>query len=663
MDFNTDSLESGYFASDLNIGGSTSCTFTAWVYAESFNRGGVFEIGNSGTALNQFALRTRDPGETSPTGGDNIWTTNHWGGAGDYTYTVASSLNNWTFFAVTYDTSGTNVSTTYAAVLDVDDQVTSRASQNMTLNLPDVLPFAIGRFDQDTQGTPVFFDGRIADVRVYSRVLDLTEIQTMFMSKGHDAISESLEVRMPLRNKNIGDNASPFFIDSRTSFHDGLSNIVGLLGTWQSGTTHTAPAGNNRGLVVFPSHNDDTTNVNMLTITYGGQSMAFGNLVEVVDGFTNHIEVWGMGERAIALATDSTFIFTWSDTADREIFHHAFFENVNQVDFFDITETATTTTSDTISTPAITAQAGVDMICAGASVGESTTYTPNNSFIEGLDQQNGSHTATAIYKTSTGVDTPSVTTADPAPNRQCMISVELNVDIEFPTLVQIAVPEHIDGDLLVLFVCPGGNSTGTPANVTTPTGWILIANGDVIGAVSNPSLWVYRRTADTEPFFYTITMNQECTVVSQMCVYRNVEVIEDTVSALNQGDSTGIICPSIATVGDFLVLRLACGDDNVTQDIQSFFPNGVNRREYRQQEGNDASTGNGCTVGFGDEMRSVTPSGTKTYTLATGDEWASFSISFAAASNTLWQHDISPRKLKMIASDNTGSIRIKDPLR
>lgn len=664
MNFNTDSLESGYFASELNIGGSTSCTFTCWARANSFNRGGIFEVGNSGTSQQMFALRTRDPGETSPTGGNNIWTTNHWGGAGDYTYTIANSLNNWTFFVVTYNTSGTNVSTTYAAVLDNDDQVTERDSQNMTLNLGDNLPFAIGRFDQSFEGTPVFFDGDIADVRCYSRVLDIKEMQTIFMSKGHDAISESLELRMPLRNKIIGDLASPFFVDSTKANYDGLTNVVEILGVWESGLSHSStPTAKNRGLAIFASHNDSTPNVTLTSVTYGGIECSFINLVEVVDGFTNHIEMWAAGETQISAATSTTFVFTWSDTVAREIYHHAFFDNVNQVDTIDVSETATTTTSATISTSAITAQAGVDMICAAASVGESTTYTANNSFIEGLDEQNGSHTATVIYITSTGVDTPSVTTSDPTPNRQCMIAVEINVDYEFATIIQIGVPSHEDGDLLVLFVCPGGNSTGTPANVTTPGGWTLITNGDVTGAVSNPSLWIFRRTASSEPGFYSVTMNQECAISAQMCSYRNTEQVEDEVSALSQGDSTSILCPSVATVGDFLVLRFACGDDNVTQSVQEFFPDGVNIREYTQQEGNDASTGNGMTCGIGDEFRSNTPSNTRTFTLATGDEWAAFTVTFAASSNTLYQHGISPTKLKMIASDATGSIRTPDPLR
>ena len=168
MNFATDHLEPVYYASDLSVGGSSNMTITCWAFAESFNRGGVYELGNAGVSQNMFALRTRDPGESG--GGNNIWTTNHWGGAGDYTYTIASSLNNWTYFAVTYDISGTNVSTTYAAVLDIDDQVTLRDSQNMTLNLTDFLPFSRGRFNQDLEGNPVDFDGRIAEVRVYNRV-------------------------------------------------------------------------------------------------------------------------------------------------------------------------------------------------------------------------------------------------------------------------------------------------------------------------------------------------------------------------------------------------------------------------------------------------------------------------------------------------------------
>lgn len=456
MNFNTDHLESGYFASDLSIGGASDCSITCWAYAESFNRGGIYEVGNAGVTQNMFALRTRDPGESG--GGTDVWTTNHWGAvSGDYSYTITGSLNTWTFFVVTYDTAGTDTSETYAAILDTDDEVTSRGSLAMTLNLTDFLPFSIGRFNQANEGNPVDFDGRIADVRVYNRVLALTEMQTIFMSKGHDAISENLQLRMPLRNGDIGFSAASFFVDSTQTSHDGT----------------------------------------------GGS----------------------------------------------------------------------------------------------------------------------------------------------------------------PAQLTVTVPTNTDGDLLVALICPGGDSSGTPANVTTPSGWTLIANGDVTGAVSNPSVWVFRRTASSEPGTYVFTYDEDCAAVGHMVSYHNVSLTEDTVSSVNTGSSTSPQCDSVTTVGDFLTLRFACADDNDAQDDENFFPNGVNIREYTQQAGNDASTGNGCTVGFGDELRSTSPSGTRDYTLAATEEWATFTITFEADADTLWQHGISPNRVKMIARDTTGCVRIADPLR
>ena len=203
---------------------------------------------------------------------------------------------------------------------------------------------------------------------------------------------------------------------------------VGILGggTWETGTTHTTEVGSNRLLVVIAAHNDADELVDMSTITYGTQSLTFVILEEVTTGFVNHIELWYLNEVGIAAASSSTFVFTWAGGADRPRFTHAFFENVDQTIPIADSDSGTTTVSDTITTPAITSTSSNDMVVAGASVGETTTFTPNNSFIEGSDFNEGaSHTATAIYIQSTGSDIPSTTTADPSPNRIAMVSAAL----------------------------------------------------------------------------------------------------------------------------------------------------------------------------------------------------------------------------------------------
>jgi hypothetical protein len=214
MDFSgtNSSLHSGAKASNLNINGASDTTVTCWVNADSFNSGAVFEFGNSGTTNQFFALRTRAASEGG--GGNNIWSVSHW--STEYTMTVTNSLNNWTFFCVTYDTAGTDTSECYAAVLGTDTLVTSQNSTTVTLNIVDKISFTMGELSiaSISPEVPIKFDGSIADVRVYDRVLSLAEMQSIYIAQGKDGIVNGLQGRWPLRDGSISSNPDSFYIDS-----------------------------------------------------------------------------------------------------------------------------------------------------------------------------------------------------------------------------------------------------------------------------------------------------------------------------------------------------------------------------------------------------------------------------------------------------------------
>lgn len=56
----------------------------------------------------------------------------------------------------------------------------------------------------DRVGTDRAFDGRMEDVRIYNRALSAAEIETIYASRGRDAIVTGLIFRAPLRDKGDG---------------------------------------------------------------------------------------------------------------------------------------------------------------------------------------------------------------------------------------------------------------------------------------------------------------------------------------------------------------------------------------------------------------------------------------------------------------------------
>lgn len=145
-------VETSKAASQLGIGGASARTVAAWVYTQSFDNGGVFDLGNYASAEN-FALKTQKV--------ENHWRVNLWS-SGEIDFTHAS-LNSWVHFAVTYDGS-------VARVYANGSEVGSRAA---TLNTTDLVTFRIGRWRDD------YFTGKIDEVRVYNRALTASEIRAL----------------------------------------------------------------------------------------------------------------------------------------------------------------------------------------------------------------------------------------------------------------------------------------------------------------------------------------------------------------------------------------------------------------------------------------------------------------------------------------------------
>lgn len=403
MDFTAASseyMDCGVIASEIGIDGANAKTLMGWANCHNFSlgtEGCPFQIGGSGSgsADELFALRV--------TSTDSQWRADYWDTFIQFS-TPTTSVNTWWHFAMTYDGTTGRV---YANGVDEGDQV-------IALTTSDDFGMYGAIWEQATNID--FFDGEIADLRVYDRALSEAEIMTIYMSRGKDGIVNGLEGRWPMNDGLIGGVVPSTFVDAT--------------------------------------------------------------------------------EEAISSSASTT-----------------------------------------------------------------------------LD-----------------------------------------------------VPNNTDGDLLVACIGVGGDSGGDPAEVVTPSGWTFVATVDAPSALSTPSLWLYERTASSEPGSYVWTFNQTCTHTSHMNCYQNVETTADVFGTASD-TTTSANSPSVtfsSAGGAYLVIRFAVIDGGALPADP--WPSGVNQRNHTEATG----VGNGCGLICADHIRSSTSSGVKTFTIAS-DEWASVTVAYKAS--------------------------------
>ncbi|MCJ7729944.1 MAG: hypothetical protein MUO27_08730, partial [Sedimentisphaerales bacterium] len=192
---------------------------------------------------------------------------------------------------------------------------------------------------------------------------------------------------------------------------------------WIIGTTHAKKSGYNKALI-FVAHAESSSSINLSSVTYGGQSMT-----KVIDfdyyAASGHAyaAAFILKETGVAAATNGTFTLTWSGTAPTSDPGYAsvFLSNVDQTTPTGAEASNGTTTANPVTTSALATSNG-DMVIDAATCGNSGSYTLNNSFIEGIDQQmTGGVTGVTGHKSATGAnETPSATYSSTI-NRQMII--------------------------------------------------------------------------------------------------------------------------------------------------------------------------------------------------------------------------------------------------
>jgi hypothetical protein len=207
-----------------------------------------------------------------------------------------------------------------------------------------------------------------------------------------------------------------------TANFSGGFNPVTILGSFVSGTTHTAEAGSKRALIFTAHTEDDNTDMNLTSVTYGGQPMT--KVIERNVGTTDYrsyVVAYVLSEDGISKATGSNFVVTWAQTPFRTpAYSSVFLGNVNQTALTGATAANGGTTA-TISTTAL-ATANGDMVILAGTNGNTGSYTANNGFTEALELAPYSADGVVGYKAAAGSpETPSLTHS--YANRQVIIGL------------------------------------------------------------------------------------------------------------------------------------------------------------------------------------------------------------------------------------------------
>ncbi|GAG36914.1 unnamed protein product, partial [marine sediment metagenome] len=163
---------------------------------------------------------------------------------------------------------------------------------------------------------------------------------------------------------------------------DGGGGGVRIRGLWTSGLSHTEVAGSNRLLILTAHVEDDDANMDLLSVTYGGQSMT-----KVIERETQessqraYVVAYILNEAGIDAASGDTFSPSWSSTPDKVRYSSVFLANVNQTTPTGASDSNGSNSATTISTSALSTNNG-DMVIVAGTAGDIGTYSVNNGFTE-----------------------------------------------------------------------------------------------------------------------------------------------------------------------------------------------------------------------------------------------------------------------------------------
>lgn len=185
----------------------------------------------------------------------------------------------------------------------------------------------------------------------------------------------------------------------------------------------------------------------------------------------------------------------------------------------------------------------------------------------------------------------------------------------------------LNGDILLMTVGHGGNSSGTPPNITQPTGWTQRAHFDLPSTTSTPAHAYYTKTsAGSEGVTFSVSSNQTGAIVAHPSLHRGLTEAPTNV-ATNTGTSSTPQSPTLAAPGANALIYRAMSHDGVTPQQSPTrgdqFPPDVRGRRIL----GDRNTHNGNTAAYGLELRANEAPGTRDWNNSVSDQWGALSAS------------------------------------
>ena len=194
-------------------------------------------------------------------------------------------------------------------------------------------------------------------------------------------------------------------------------NRVKILGSWTSGLTHIAEAGTNRALILTAHTQDDDSDMNITTVTYGGQLMT-----KIIDknygtGVRVYVAAFILDEAGIAAASGSTFVPTWAQSPSQTPgYSSVFLSDVDQTYPTGYASSNGAYGEATIATDPLWTTNGDMVIVGGINDNLSGEYAVLEGFTEALELSGPPDNADAVvgYKAATGIDvTPKIDHVNP----------------------------------------------------------------------------------------------------------------------------------------------------------------------------------------------------------------------------------------------------------
>lgn len=328
-----------------------------------------------------------------------------------------------------------------------------------------------------------------------------------------------------------------------------------ILGFWTEGTSHTAEPGPDRALIFTAHVEDNDSDMNITSVTYGGQSMT--KIIEQNHGtvFRSYVAAFILDEAGINAASSNTFNVTWAQNPSfiPPGYSSVFLGNVIQSIPIGASEGNGVSSGYTVTTNPLSTNNG-DVVVVAGTHSNSGTYSVNNGFTKAIELTVKSGDGVAGYKQATGVnETPSITHS--SNTRQVIIGfVVQSGETDPPTpnpATFSSAPTTVSDTEITMTATTGTDATGPVeyyfSNLTNPahdSGW-----------VTNP---VYNDTdlSQNTQYTYTVQMRDawlNTGGVSTPPQSATTKLTPDLIVAISGGDYTTIQAAIDASSHDWII--------------------------------------------------------------------------------------------------------------